>query len=157
MLVSAGFELKKISNPYQVYIFLRATRGVVTEMHGHARMMIRLSVKLLSSRGNHSWYRSIVKYDLCGYRSANCFTLSGRNFKWIWESVIAHTLVRTSGSLLELCPPVSADNVITHTLVRTSGSLLGLVSYTVSVITFKSLKGSKGILLYYYQLVHVYQ
>jgi hypothetical protein len=40
-LVSARFELRKISNLYQVLIFLRATRGVVTEMHGHARIRIR--------------------------------------------------------------------------------------------------------------------
>jgi len=58
---------ENIQHLYQVEFFLRATRGVVTEMHGHARILIRLSVELLSSRENHSWYRSLVGYDLCEY------------------------------------------------------------------------------------------
>ena len=65
-----------------------------------------------------------------------------------YENRLSHIhLYGQVGVCWSLCPPVSADNVIAHTLVRTSGSLLGLVSLTVSARTYKPLKGSKGILL----------
>jgi len=101
---------KKISSLYQVYLLLRATRGDVTEMHGHARIWFVLSVMLLSSRGNHFLIQITCKIRPCEAWLCKLSYIE-------WESLLDMRIGNR-----------------THTC-RTSGRLLGPVSSTVSANT----------------------
>ena len=111
------------------YLLLRATRGAVTEMHGHARIMIRLSVMLLSSRENH--FLILITCEIRPLWStdfANCLTLSGRNL-WIWESVIAHTLVGQVGDCWSQVSSTVSATTILNLLQDHEGILCILINW----------------------------
>jgi hypothetical protein len=107
---SSMIRVKENIQPLSGFLSLKATRGDVTEMHGHARIWFVLSVMLLSSRGNHFLIQITCKIRPCEAWLCKLSYIE-------WESLLDMRIGNR-----------------THTC-RTSGRLLGPVSSTVSANT----------------------